>query len=103
MATPSAITSLTPIMKFYVGQFSFQAGEIVDFSTVSAKCGLIDFSSGPGLGKYYAVIKQDEKGVFGDATYHSSATAAEIMQAAREGNLKSYLQQDRLRQLGSLT
>jgi hypothetical protein len=45
-------TNILPIVKFYVSKSDFVQGTIVDFQSVSKVAGLIDFSSGPGLGMY---------------------------------------------------
>jgi hypothetical protein len=45
-------TNILPIVKFYVSKSDFVQGTIVDFQSESKVAGLIDFSSGPGLGMY---------------------------------------------------
>lgn len=47
-------------MKFYIGASSFQSGDIVGFSSASKIAGLIDFSTGPGLGNFTAVVHHDQ-------------------------------------------
>jgi hypothetical protein len=89
-AVPNMHTNITPIMKFYIGQFSYEPGEIVDFNSVSGDCGVIDFSSGPGLGRTTAVVTQDEYGNF-STIYTSSKATRDVLQAVKYNRLQSYL------------
>jgi hypothetical protein len=43
-------TNILPIVKFYVSKSDFVQGTIVDFQSESKVAGIIDFSSGAGLG-----------------------------------------------------
>ncbi|KAE8379067.1 hypothetical protein BDV26DRAFT_291651 [Aspergillus bertholletiae] len=51
-------------MKFYILESIFEAGVIVDYQSVTREAALIDFTSGQGAGKFYAVVTQDDTGRF---------------------------------------
>lgn len=55
---------VSPKMKFFVSESQQVAGEIVDSNAVARDCATIDFSSGPGLGKFYARVVQSTDGRF---------------------------------------
>ncbi|KAK5988485.1 hypothetical protein PT974_09968 [Cladobotryum mycophilum] len=55
---------VTPKMKFFVSESQAIAGEIVDYSRIVRDGATIDFSSGDGLGKFYAVVTQGTDGKF---------------------------------------
>lgn len=90
LAPNGSNVQITPIMKFYIGQYSFEAGSVVDFQTISAHCATIDFSDGPGYGKYTAIVRQDSYAKWSVA-YTSSAQTATALQAIADGKLGSYL------------
>lgn len=46
-------------MKFYIATSAFSAGAIVNFRTATKVAGLVDFSSGPGLGMNSAVVTHE--------------------------------------------
>ena len=90
LAPNGSKVQITPIMKFYIGQYSFKAGAVVDFQTVSSHCASIDFSTGLGLGKYTAIVKQDSMANW-NVEYVSSENTAAALQAIVDGKLGSHL------------
>ena len=62
---------VTPKMKFFVSESQQVAGEIVDYSAIARYGATIDFSSGEGLGKFYARVVQSIDGRF-TVTYYDS-------------------------------
>ncbi|KIN03349.1 hypothetical protein OIDMADRAFT_51318 [Oidiodendron maius Zn] len=62
---------VTPKMKFFVSESQQVAGEIVDYSAVARDGATIDFSSGQGLGKFYARVVQNTDGRF-TVTYYDA-------------------------------
>ncbi|KAF5586993.1 uncharacterized protein FSUBG_11923 [Fusarium subglutinans] len=90
LADNNTATTVTPIMKFYVGAFSFQPGTIVNFSTVTLNSGTVDFSSGPGLGMSTAVVRHDQFGKF-TTSYYPNAAAAALMRSLRDNQLTSFI------------
>ena len=62
---------VTPKMKFFVSEGQQVAGEIVDYSAIARDGATIDFSSGEGLGKFYARVVQSTDGRF-TVTYYDS-------------------------------
>jgi len=83
-------TQITPVMKFYIGQYDYEAGAVVDFQSVSSDAALIDFSSGAGYGQYTAIVTQDLNANW-SVTYGSSAVTTAALQAIADGTLGSYL------------
>lgn len=69
-ALPDRKYNLSPIVKFYISAGVWQPGEIVDIEFESDTVGVIDFSSGPGLGNFGCNIVQGSNGEF-TATYTS--------------------------------
>ncbi|KAE8379327.1 hypothetical protein BDV26DRAFT_291352 [Aspergillus bertholletiae] len=62
---------ISPKMKFFVTESQQVAGEIVDYGAVLRDGATIDFSSGEGLGKFYARVVQGTNGGF-TVTYYDS-------------------------------
>lgn len=60
---------ITPKMKFFVTESQQVSGEIVDYYSVARDGATIDFSSGEGMGKFYARVVQNTDGRF-DVTYY---------------------------------
>ncbi|KAL7952397.1 hypothetical protein V8C34DRAFT_323328 [Trichoderma compactum] len=71
LATNNMWINLTPNMKFYVSQSHIEAGEVIAFTSVSKKAGVIDFSSGPGAGKDTAAVVHKDNGTF-DVMYYDN-------------------------------
>ncbi|KAE8357181.1 hypothetical protein BDV27DRAFT_94477 [Aspergillus caelatus] len=55
---------VTPKMKFFITESQQVPGEIVDYSAVSRDGATIDFSSGEGKGKSFALVVQGSDGGF---------------------------------------
>ena len=53
-----------PLVKFYVAKSSAVQGTVVDFQSVSATAGVIDFTSGDGIGHYGAHVIHNADGTF---------------------------------------
>jgi hypothetical protein len=64
-------TQIEPIIKFYVSKFLSVQGTIIDFQSSSAVAGIIDFSTGPGLGMFGAEVSHNPNGLF-TTTYSPS-------------------------------
>jgi hypothetical protein len=64
LAQPNLAVNIEPIVKFYVSQFSSVQGTIVNFASASRKAGIIDFSTGAGVGKFGAKVIQGTDGEF---------------------------------------
>ncbi|KAJ4148072.1 hypothetical protein LMH87_002560 [Akanthomyces muscarius] len=62
---------VTPKMKFFVTESQQIAGEIVDYSSVARDGATVDFTGGPGQGKYYARVVQTSDGQF-QVTYYDN-------------------------------
>jgi hypothetical protein len=62
---------VSPKMKFFISESQQVAGEIVDFNAVARDGATIDFSSGEGLGKFYARVVQSTGGRF-TVTYYDN-------------------------------
>lgn len=60
---------VTPKIKFFIAESQLVAGEIVDYTAIARDGAEIDFSSGAGLGKFYARVVQGTDGVF-TVTYY---------------------------------
>ncbi|PTB37320.1 hypothetical protein M441DRAFT_149185 [Trichoderma asperellum CBS 433.97] len=60
---------ITPKMKFFIAESQQVPGEIVDYHSVVRDGATIDFSSGEGLGKFYAHVVQKTDGTF-TVTYY---------------------------------
>lgn len=72
LANNNTRTLITPVIKFYIGEFNFKAGTVVDYSQSSAKSADIDFSTGEGAGYSSAVVRHLSTGKF-DVKYVSSS------------------------------
>ncbi|KAB8277212.1 hypothetical protein BDV30DRAFT_235013 [Aspergillus minisclerotigenes] len=55
---------LTPKMKYYILESIYETGVIVDYQSVTREAGVIDFTSGKGAGRFYAVVTHDDTGKF---------------------------------------
>jgi hypothetical protein len=44
-AMPNEIYNITPVIKFYVGDGNYQAGQVIDITTISNKFATIDFTN----------------------------------------------------------
>jgi hypothetical protein len=64
---------IKPKMKFFVAESQHVAGEIVEYGSVTRDGGTIDFSSGPGQGKFFARAVQGSNGRF-EVTYYDNFT-----------------------------
>ncbi|KAF7907935.1 uncharacterized protein EAE98_012468 [Botrytis deweyae] len=62
---------IAPKMKFFVAESQQVPGEIADYAAVSRDGATIDFSSGPGLGKFHARVVQSTDGKFNVRYYDS--------------------------------
>lgn len=62
---------ITPKMKFFIAESQRVAGEIVDYSAIAKDGATVDFSSGNGLGKFYARVIQNTDGKF-DVMYYDN-------------------------------
>jgi len=60
---------ISPKMKFFVSESQQVPGEIVDYDSVSRDGAVIDFSSGEGLGKFYARVVHGTDGRFAITYY----------------------------------
>jgi len=60
---------ITPRLKFYVSEGHQVPGEIVDQNAIMRDGATIDFSGGPGLGKFFARVVQNSDGRF-NVTYY---------------------------------
>lgn len=60
-ALPNEIYNVTPVVKFYVADGLYQAGQIIDYSAVSKNCAVIDFT---GLPQTSATVIQADNGTF---------------------------------------
>jgi len=78
-ADQNMATNILPIVKFYVAKANYIQGTVVDFQSVSKLAGVIDFSSGAGLGMFAAIITHNPNGSFStvyrsQANYNSQAS-----------------------------
>lgn len=64
-------TQIEPVIKFFVSKFTSVQGNIVNFQSSSAHAGIIDFSTGPGLGMFGAEVTHNPNGLF-TTTYSPS-------------------------------
>ncbi|KAM3070198.1 hypothetical protein ACMFMG_003764 [Clarireedia jacksonii] len=62
---------ITPKMKFFISESQQVPGELVDYDSVTRDSATIDFSSGEGVGKFYARVVQQNDGRFA-VTYYDS-------------------------------
>lgn len=98
---------MAPRMRFMVCQMMCQTGEVVNTQSMTQKC-MVDFTCGKGRFCNTAVVQQDESGQC-MVTYYSQMEAAEVMQAVRDGQLRSHVQKragsndDSMRELTRLT
>ncbi|KAH0437794.1 hypothetical protein CcaCcLH18_03690 [Colletotrichum camelliae] len=92
LADNNASVTMTPIIKFYVAVSSFEEaeGQIIDFQTATANCGVADFSQGPGLGSRLAVVRHNKNGGF-ITGYFPAVEENEVLWAVRENRLGEYL------------
>ncbi len=58
-------------MKFFVAESQPVPGEIADYDSVTRDGATIDFTSGSGLGKFFARVVQRNDGKF-DVSYYDS-------------------------------
>lgn len=92
LADSNSSISITPIMKFYVATSAYQAGTIVNFQTATKVAGLVDFSSGPGLGMNSAVVTHDQFGNF-STNYLSQGQAILALKAASDNTVSHWVSQ----------
>ncbi|ETS84696.1 hypothetical protein PFICI_02721 [Pestalotiopsis fici W106-1] len=92
LADNNSRITVQPIMKFFVATSSYRAGQIVNFATATMDAGVVDFSTGLGIGKNTAVITHDNTGAF-TTRYLTQSQTVLALDAAKNKSLPSFLKQ----------
>jgi hypothetical protein len=64
LASNQTTTHIKPKMKFYISRAKYPASFIVDFASLSRHAGVVDFSSGEGQIRHFAIVRFTQIGNF---------------------------------------
>ncbi|KAJ5413770.1 hypothetical protein N7509_000397 [Penicillium cosmopolitanum] len=76
LASNQTTTQIKPKMKFYISRAEYPASFIVDFTSISRNAGVVDFSSGEGQNKHFAIVRYTKNGDF-KVDYHKQSLEAQ--------------------------
>ncbi|KAJ6001002.1 hypothetical protein N7481_001411 [Penicillium waksmanii] len=76
LASNQTTTQIKPKMKFYISRTEYPASFIVDFTSISRNAGVVDFESGEGRNKHFAIVRYTKNGDF-QVDYHKHSLEAQ--------------------------